>query len=188
MAAASLAFSSFGPEILSIIAPSAFRGAAELLPWLALSFVLASLNLNIELGILYAKRTAIVPIIGMIALAASSVLEFCFDPALRCDGGCRHCCDRWDSAPASYGRGERAMGTPDVSTNWPRVIFVLTGATLLGILATSQSLAALTVTTLTIRAVLWLLFAPRAVCRACAQFIFNDGVSRFAKRSPAQGG
>jgi hypothetical protein len=68
------------------------------------------------------------------------------------------------------------------------VIFVLTGATLLGILATSQSLAALTVTTLTIRAVLWLLFAL-ALFVALVRNSFSMMVSRvLPKRSPAQGG
>jgi O-antigen/teichoic acid export membrane protein len=188
MAAASLAFSSFGPEILSIIAPSAFRGAAELLPWLALSFVLASLNLNIELGILYAKRTAIVPIIGMIALAASVSLNFVLIPLYGAMGAAVTAVIvgivRLLLTAAANGR----WGTPDVSTNWPRVIFVLTGATLLGILATSQSLAALTVTTLTIRAVLWLLFAL-ALFVALVRNSFSMMVSRvLPKRSPAQGG
>jgi len=65
---AALALCGFGAEVLRLVAPSGFDDALTLLPILALSHVVSAINLNMELGILYQKRTALIPAIAVISL------------------------------------------------------------------------------------------------------------------------
>jgi peptidoglycan biosynthesis protein MviN/MurJ (putative lipid II flippase) len=155
---------------------------------LGLSFVLASLNLNIELGILYAKRTTIVPAIGLIALALSVCLNVLFIPVYGAIAAAVN------AAAVGFFRllltvaANRRWGTPEVRTHWAGVTFVLVVATSLGILTASPLLSQPGMTTIAVRALLWLglvvalLLSPSFTAALGANPRF-----RF-KRSPAQGG
>lgn len=59
------------PELLLIIAPAEYQPAVAVLPFLALSYVLASVTLNIELGLVYNKRTGLIALVGVASLFVS---------------------------------------------------------------------------------------------------------------------
>jgi O-antigen/teichoic acid export membrane protein len=71
MITCSLGLSLFGHEIITLISPEEYLGIIPAIPVLGLCFVLSSLNLNIQLGIIYQKKTWTIPVIGLVALLAS---------------------------------------------------------------------------------------------------------------------
>lgn len=76
MTLAGAGLSAFGAEILAVIAPPAYASAAVIIPVLAMGHILAAVNLNIELGIVFQKRTWIIATIGLASLVIAIVANF----------------------------------------------------------------------------------------------------------------
>lgn len=71
MMTCALGLSVFSNEIINLISPADYLAVVPAIPVLGLCFVISSLNLNIQLGIIYQKKTRIIPIIGLVVLTAS---------------------------------------------------------------------------------------------------------------------
>ncbi|WJG09743.1 oligosaccharide flippase family protein [Aliiglaciecola sp. LCG003] len=67
MASSSLFLSLFSIEIIDIIAPKNYSSVSIMLPLIGLSLVVASINQNIELGILFTKKTWAIASIGIVS-------------------------------------------------------------------------------------------------------------------------
>ncbi|GAC13706.1 lipopolysaccharide biosynthesis protein [Aliiglaciecola lipolytica] len=129
-----LLLSLFGTEIVWLISPEAYLDVVVVLPLLGLSFVLSSLNLNIELGIFYNKKTWAIPLIGFITLAVGIPANYLLIHQF-----------------GIYGAGlallfvnivrlvttvliNSVLGSPFITLDWSRASSIMTVGTVLGIL------------------------------------------------------
>lgn len=71
MTTCALGLSLFAHEIVNLISPSEYLAILPSIPILGLCFILSSLNLNIEIGIAYMKKTWAIPLIGLVVLVSS---------------------------------------------------------------------------------------------------------------------
>lgn len=62
------------PEIVTLLAPQGYDTTTTVLPLVTLSISLATINLHVEAGLLYTKRTWVLPVIGGATLLLSAPL------------------------------------------------------------------------------------------------------------------
>ena len=155
---ATLGLAVTGPEILFILAPPTFAPALPLLPWLAVGYMLAALTVNIELGLLYTKRTHFIPIIGISALILSIGLNILLIPLLGPVGAAV------SLVVVSLLRliitiaANTRYGVKEVRASWGAVGLVLTATFALSLLVTNGMLGDLSWTARVLRIIIWFCF------------------------------
>lgn len=176
----------YGAEIVALIAPGGYAAAVAVLPLLALGHILSSLNLNIEIGLQYAKRTWLIPAIGIASLLLAVPITY----------ACVHAFGMLGAALAfvlvnilrlaATVVANARIGTPEVRLDWPRTAAILIVATVLGTIAASLQGGAFAPATLAAKTALLgifvalLLFTPMLprVTRAGALRLLRRGGSK----------
>ena len=158
MCLAGLGLAILGREAIAVLAPPAYAGALKLIPPLVLAYILAALNVNIELGLLYAKRTHIVPLIGLAALAVAVPLNLALVPMLGALGAACASMITNGVRLVAVILCNRRWGTPQVRTDWARVAALLGTVGAVALLSVSGPLNTGAWGGLVARGLLWCVF------------------------------
>lgn len=158
MSVASLGMVVTGPELLLIIAPDNYLPAVGILPFLALSYMLASLTNNIELGLLYTKRTGVIPLIAMVSLGLSLTLNLILIPRFGVIGAGTSAVVVGVLRLIATIEANRRMGTASVTAPWPLVSLVLLVGFALGLLTSQDGLVSADLSARVFRLVIWICF------------------------------
>ena len=151
MSVAALGLSLLGAEIISIIAPSSYQGLIPLIPLMGLCFVLSSINQNVELGLLYEKKTGIIAYIGiacfMLCIPINYALISLFNAmgavyALLLVNIVRLLMTTWAS---------KKIGADLIKLDWASAILIMLLATSIGIFFTQAQFKSFDTATLTIK-------------------------------------
>lgn len=156
----------FSMDILYLIASKEYMDGVVLMPLLGVCYVLSSLNMNIEIGIFYTKKTTIVPIIGVVTLLISLPLYYWLIPELGMIGAAValilvNSIRLFLTVIANY-----YVGTRSVSLDWVKAIVLISCCTIVGLYGTTLDYppwdiyGMLIKTVIYFSACLFLLFSP----------------------------
>ncbi len=137
MATASLGLALLGPEVSALIAPRAYGPAAELLPWLGLCYALASVNVNMELGIVYERNTWAIPMIAVVTLLVSVPANYLLVGRAGAPGAAQAYVLVNILRLGLTIVANRRWGSRQVSLDWPRASAILGLSCLVGLLGSA---------------------------------------------------
>ncbi|GAA0856486.1 lipopolysaccharide biosynthesis protein [Aliiglaciecola litoralis] len=123
----------FGTEIIWLIAPEDYYDVVIVLPLLGLSFVLSSLNLNIELGIFYNKKTWAIPIIGFVTLGVGIPANYVFISQFGIMGAGLALVAVNIVRISTTVLVNSVLGSPLIRIDWKRAIAIMALGTILGL-------------------------------------------------------
>lgn len=139
MGAAVLFLSLFSIEINTLIAPHDYNEAAQLIPLLALCYALSSINLNIELGILYQKQTWAIATIAFITLGLSIPCNYLLIDIFGINGAAYAYILINIIRLALTVLANSRVGASLIRLDWMRAAVILILATGLGVITTHQN-------------------------------------------------
>lgn len=137
MTTAALFLSVFGTEIIWFIAPDDYYDVVMLLPLLGISFVLSSLNLNIELGIFYNKKTWVIPVIGFVSLGVGIPANYIFVSQFGIFGAALALLTVNIVRLASTVLMNSMVGSPFIVVDWKRAISIMVFGCAIGLAVNS---------------------------------------------------
>ncbi|MBI1398052.1 MAG: oligosaccharide flippase family protein [Betaproteobacteria bacterium] len=162
MSLSALGLSLFAPEMLAVIATDSYHDAIALVPLLALCFVLASLNLNFEIGLYYTRATWAIPLVGILSLAVCIPADYYLVARFGAMGAAmalvlvnvaRIAATLWFNA---------RYGTRRITLDWTRTVALLTLSTAAGVVVTTRFVLAPTLMTFSVKVLLFLLITAGA--------------------------
>lgn len=132
MATATLFLSLFSTEIIDIIAPDEYMSVSLMIPLMGLSLVLTSINQNIELGILFSKKTSSIAYIGIASFLICIPSNWLFISQFGVLGAVYSLVfvNLFRLVLTIWANDKK--GTKSVKLDWPRSILILLIATFVG--------------------------------------------------------
>lgn len=106
------------PELMRVLAPQGYDETIGILPLVALGIALAAVNLHVEAGLLYTKRTWVLPMIGFMTLALTVPLIWFGSAYFGLIGAIKaYVCISLLRLLVSY-RANRRWGVPEIAVGW----------------------------------------------------------------------